>query len=95
MGRSSRPVLKYDKDGQIIETWESVNKAAAAEGIQGSSLRNLMHYGKTRFGCKYKLGRREGKQIVVEPDRDMGGDGEQPWEVNGFFSIVGWSKICL
>jgi hypothetical protein len=95
MGRHSRPVLKYDLAGNLVDIFESVNKAAKAEGIASSSLRVCMHYGSKRFGHTYKLGLLEGQQLPVKVESEIANTGEEPWERNGFFSIKGWSEVCL
>lgn len=95
MGRHSRPVLKYDKEGNLVDTFESVNKAAKAEGITASRLRVCMHSGNGRFGHTYQLGILEGQSMPEKVAPVDAKEGEEPWERNGFFSIKGWSKVCL
>lgn len=95
MGRHSRPVLKYDSEGNLVETFESVNKCAKAEGITPSRLRVCMHTGNGRLGHTYKLGSLGVQPAPEKAEVVEGKPGEAPWERNGFFSIKGWAKVCL
>jgi hypothetical protein len=95
MGRHSRPVLKYDSDGNLVETFESVNKCAKAEGVSASRLRVSMHSKSKRFGFTYKLGTLDGQPPPDKVEPEKAKSGEEPWERNGFFSISGWSKVCI
>lgn len=95
MGRHSRPVLKYDKEGNLVDTFESVNKAAKTEGITASRLRVCMHTGNGRLGHTYKLGQLGEPDVPEKVIPVEAKAGEEPWERNGYFSIKGWAKVCL
>jgi len=95
MGRHSRPVLKYDSNGNLVETFESVNKCAKVEGITPSRLRVCMHTGSGRLGHTYKLGTLVPQPMPEKAEVMDAKPGEELWERNGYFSISGWAKICM
>jgi hypothetical protein len=92
--RTSRPVLVYNKQGQLVKEYDSVKAASEDVGIKEYRIRNLIYEGKSRHGLIYKLGRR--KQFLPALEEDTDDTGRQQWEGrNGMFNIKGWAKMPL
>lgn len=86
--RTSKQVTKFDSDGHSVATYESLNKAAQANGMSNSSMYYYIYNDRSCNGFKFSLN----GQLIARPERNPD---EMPWERNGFFDVKGWAKTCL
>ena len=85
--RRSRPVGKYDTQGNLVDSYTSVTKAAEANGCTANSMWHYCYTGVVSKGFRYAF---EGEPVnVYSIDREC------PWERNGMFNIDGWAQVCV
>lgn len=90
MGRTGKTVYKYDNRGEIVDSYPSVIATAKHYGVPQYLVYEWINGGGLIDGFRFSFSG-DGLRKQEEPS----GEKAAPWEVNGYFSITGWGKICM
>jgi pyruvoyl-dependent arginine decarboxylase (PvlArgDC) len=61
----AKEVLKLDEDGNIVDRYISLNKAAEAHGVSASAIGNAIHRHTPRKGFMFEYAVKKKKEIVM------------------------------
>jgi hypothetical protein len=88
MGRPGKPVYKFDQQGNQLDKYPSLNKAAEANNMTVNAVNYYIRLNRSCHGARFSLSE------SLEPEGPKG-KRDYPWEKDGFFSVEGWATVCV
>lgn len=84
-------VLKIDKDGNVVETYDSMHLAQIEERVSFTDLKSALEHSTELKGHTFQYGEKNLAYGKTKKSRKS----VRPWEVKGFFNIDGWAKAAF
>lgn len=86
-------VLKYDREGNLLVSYDSMHLAQLQERVSHKYLRTAIDTGNMLRGFIFKFGELHGAYGNRHNNNNNNNNSKPaPWENNGFFDIEQWGK---
>jgi hypothetical protein len=93
---SCKPVYKFNREGKIVHTYDSMTDAVKGERVAHGKLKELISSKNLLRGHYFSKDWNESAVPVNGSSFSTESEDLELWETeNGMFDITGWGKVCF